>query len=278
MIISVFGSTGMLGRYVVKYLQHSTSHEIRPLTRLDLDITSYAEFNNADKIAKESDVIINCAGIIKPMVRDMDYARVFMGNSIFPKYLAQACHENNCHLYHISTDCVFSGKLEFPLSYNEFNDCDVKDDPYGYSKFLGETGATIRTSIVGEEVAYYRSLLEWAKARAGGSIQGYTNHIWNGVTCLELAKKLEMLISNNIWWHGTRILYSNERVTKLELLQHISDVFELNLKIAPHEAEPCNRSLSSIYGDEEDCSYLGVKKSIRQQLEEMRDFHDILYG
>ena len=58
------------------------------------------------------------------------------------------------------------------------------------SKSLGELckPTIIRISIIGEEVNNKRSLLEWVKSNSGKEINGYENHYWNGVTCLQLAK------------------------------------------------------------------------------------------
>ena len=30
------------------------------------------------------------------------------------------------------------------------------------------------------------SFLEWVRNNTGNTVNGYTNHLWNGVTCLEI--------------------------------------------------------------------------------------------
>ena len=79
----------------------------------------------------------------------------------------------------------FTGKKG---SYNE-DDLHDEINDYGTSKSLGELcdATIIRTSIIGEELRNKRSLLEWVKSNAHGEINGYDNHYWNGVTCLQLS-------------------------------------------------------------------------------------------
>ena len=52
------------------------------------------------------------------------------------------------------------------------------EDLYGKSKYLGEvtTGnaLTLRTSIIGRELANFRSLLEWFLSQKGKSVRGFT--------------------------------------------------------------------------------------------------------
>jgi dTDP-4-dehydrorhamnose reductase len=152
-------------------------------------------------------------------------------------------------MIHITTDCIFSGK---DGNYNEMSKSDVLDD-YGLSKFMGEPSVctTIRTSIIGEEAKNKLSLLEWIRSNKEGKINGYINHIWNGVTCLQLSKIMHNIISGNKFWEGTRHIFSN-RVNKYELAKIINDVYELNIQIDPVETpEKIDRSLSSIHRIEE---------------------------
>ena len=102
---------------------------------------------------------------------------------------------------------------------------------YGVSKSLGEmcyNTTIIRTSIIGEERKNKYSLLEWVKKHNNNTINGYTNHLWNGVTCLQLAKIINQIINNNIWWKGVRHIFSPNTVSKYELVNIINDVYKLN--------------------------------------------------
>ena len=94
--------------------------------------------------------------------------------------LSKVCKELNVKMIHITTDCVFSGKVG-NYDENDRHDC---DDIYGKTKLDGEpkNSCVIRTSIIGES-KNERGLLEWAKNTASQRITGYTNHWWKGVTC-----------------------------------------------------------------------------------------------
>src|ERR1043165_7740621 len=82
-------------------------------------------------------------------------------NSLFPHQLAQACAGSGTRLVHLSTDCVFSG------ARGKYLESDPPDpvDLYGLTKLLGEVDRpgvlTLRTSMIGRDIAGFHSLLEW---------------------------------------------------------------------------------------------------------------------
>lgn len=243
-MIVVFGANGMLGRYVVSYLKKR--FDIIPITRNNVDISSTESFGKINDFIKKSEpeYIINCAGSIKPIVDNQEDDKTYIINSIFPQYLGHISETTNTKTFHITTDCVYSG-LKGP--YDEYSIRDA-NDTYGISKKLGESqyNCNIRTSIIGEEISTKRSLVEWAKSNAGEQINGYTNHLWNGVTCLELAKYLNYLIQKDKWEPGTYHFWS-ESATKCQLLQLLSNIYGLDLLIKPVDAAtPCDRTM---YGE-----------------------------
>ena len=128
----------------------------------------------------------------------------------------------------------FSGKK------GNYNEHDLHDEinNYGVSKSLGELcdATIIRTSIIGEELLNKRSLLEWVKSNKGGKVNGYNNHYWNGVTCLQLATIIKQMIESNIFWKGIRHVYSPRSVSKYELLKMINEVYQLNIEICKYNA------------------------------------------
>jgi dTDP-4-dehydrorhamnose reductase len=126
-------------------------------------------------------------------------------------------------------------------------------DVYGKTKSLGEPEncTVIRTSIIGEEINNSRSLVEWIKSRKDLDANGFTNHKWNGVTCLELAKCIDSIIKNNNFWSGVRHVLSPTSVTKDVLLKLINDRYNLNITINnTAAATPCDRSLGSNHKNE----------------------------
>ena len=78
-------------------------------------------------------------------------------------------------------------------------------------KSLGEpeNACIIRTSIIGQEETHKKSLLEWILLNKDKEINGYVNHLWNGVTCLTLANIIQNIIHDKLFWKGiTTYLFS----------------------------------------------------------------------
>lgn len=246
MKIWLFGSTGMLGRYVLNIL--SEYYNVTCINRSDYDIKidSNEKLEELLNNVQENDVVVNCSGLIPQNnvtphnVRD--YVKI---NSIFPNILNEICNKTKCNFIHITTDCVFSGLTG---NYNE-NDIHDSNSYYGISKSLGENNKAtiIRTSIIGEEHCNKNSLLEWLIKNQNKTIQGYSNHYWNGVTCLTLAKIIKQIIENNSFWKGVRHIYSPVSVSKYELCNYINEIYNLNITIEKNEHEYKNMTLTSIY-------------------------------
>lgn len=241
--VVVFGANGMLGNYIVNYVSQ-TSYVI-PMTRKDIDLTTITipeELN--EYIPHDVDVVVNCAGVIKPRMGNI--VNAIQINSIFPHILSNYCDRNDIELIHISTDCVFSGKTGL---YDEDSISDPVDK-YGLSKSLGEPSdcSVIRTSIIGEEVSNSRSLIEWAKNFIGVTAEGYTNHFWNGVTCLRLAQVIEYMIDEDYFWNGVKHIHTYAPMSKYQLLNIIKDIYSLKFNINPkYVYNTCDRTLKSKY-------------------------------
>lgn len=255
MRVFIFGASGMLGSYLVKYLKDF--YEVVPITRKNIDLNQNFSIINDEYIFDSSDVIINAAGIIKQ--RHYSPEELIRVNSLFPHFLSTI----GCNVIHITTDCVFSGKMG---SYNENSLHDCLDD-YGKSKSLGESNdlTIIRTSIIGEELQNKKSLVEWVKSNKNTTINGYLNHFWNGVTCLELSKYIFTLIESNNYWKGVKHCFSPDTVSKYQLVSYINEIYELNNIVNPIMSEYCDRSLTSVYN-------IKINKTIREQIIEMNEF------
>lgn len=255
MKIFIFGSSGMLGVYLNEYLKQW--YEIIPITRQEIDLNKDFSKITEKYNFSESDVIINAAGIIKQ--RDYSAEELIRVNSLFPHFLSTL----DCKVIHITTDCVFSGK-DGEYDEDSFHDC---LDDYGKSKSLGEPKniCVIRTSIIGEELYNKKSLIEWVKSNKNKKINGYINHFWNGVTCLELSKYIENIINENNYWEGVRHIHSPDTVSKYQLVSYINDVYSLSNTVIPTMTDYCNRSLSSKYE-------FSVPKKIYEQILELKKF------
>jgi dTDP-4-dehydrorhamnose reductase len=255
----------MLGHAVCRFFSQA-GHAVVPLTREKFDIAA-APISALDPHLDGVGVVINCAGLIKPTIAAHPIEAALMVNSIFPRNLAKYCNLREIMCFHITTDCVFSGKRG-RYTENDFVDC---TDTYGLTKAGGDTAEcmVLRTSIVGEEENQSRSLLEWTRSQTGRAVGGFTNHLWNGVTTVYLAEVIGTLVDEGRYARGLFHIHSPDTVTKMELVSIFSSVYELGLTITPTESPaPCDRSLASVHP----LSGEVCRKPIRRQVEEMRDF------
>jgi len=273
MKVIVLGSTGMLGRYVYSYLKQK--FDVIELNRHDFNAEFISYFSLDMMLQKNNiergDVIINCIGVIKQRknISNLEYLRT---NSAFPLMLADACKYKDIKVIHITTDCVFNGKTEYNSYggiYNE-NSIHNPEDVYGKTKSLGEPGncTVIRTSVIGEELKSKLSLIEWVKSNRDKEVNGFKNHAWNGITCLQFAKICEEIIEKDLYWEGVRHIFSPDIVTKAKLVQMISDVYDLNIKVNLIEApNKCIRTLNTIF------PIIFKIPNLIDQIKEQKDFY-----
>lgn len=263
MKILVLGSTGMLGSMVFKYLQSNTDYKIVGTIRKQDSETESAlvyfdasEFlNNQDSFSfvQNFDYIINCIGVIKPYCKDDNEVGVKKAieiNALFPHTLSTYC--NSIKIVQIATDCVFSGDKG---DYTENSPHDPLD-VYGKTKSLGEVVSEnvlhIRCSIVGPEIKTKASLLTWfLEQKNNTTIQGFSNHLWNGVTTLQFAHLCLKLIESEKFKEFRAISHvfhftPNNTVTKYELLTLFQDIFKKEVTIEPTSSiQSINRSLAT---------------------------------
>ena len=268
MRVIVFGAKGMLGRYVCEYLRSKDLIVIEH-SRKTLDIykkfTEGTLFSDLVSMVQHGDWIINCAGITNKRP-EIGTVEMYVLNSLFPMFLDRI---PNVNLIHISTDCVFSG------SEGNYTVSDVPDEtnPYGMSKGFGERlkqSLVIRTSIIGEDHTEHSSgLLNWVLSQQG-VVNGYTNHLWNGVTCLELAKIIYInWICDHRIEHGIVNVTSPYPVTKYSLVKTIGEIYDVDMKVQPFEAvQTIDKTLVSTI---QSCLF------ISEQIIETREFDMTLF-
>jgi dTDP-4-dehydrorhamnose reductase len=242
--IIVLGASGMLGKYMVDYLVQKYPIIFINRDRLDAEHARMADiaYGPFQSYMEPGVTLINCIGMIKPQVDKYGTLAAIRVNSVFPHLLSEVCEKRKVKMFHITTDCVFSGNDGRYVESSPHDAADV----YGRTKSLGEPTncMNLRTSIIGEE-ANKRSLLEWVRSNAGKTINGYGAHEWNGVTCLQLAKVVEFLIENDIYEPGIRHIFTDQSISKFQLVQIINDVYKLGITVTPVETKKCDRTLRS---------------------------------
>jgi dTDP-4-dehydrorhamnose reductase len=259
MRILIFGGDGMLGH---RLLRHFTPrHETR--VTLHRRIEDYSRFGlfdrrnaydetdvrDSERVASilsdfRPDAVINAAGIVKQRPEAHELAISNEVNAVFPQRLALLCRASAAQLVHVSTDCVFSGQK------GNYVESDRPDpvDLYGETKLHGEVDApgaiTLRTSMIGRELARKSGLVEWFLLQKGNTIKGYRSAVFSGFTTSEFARVAEMLISRCSGAHG---LYhaSSAPISKFDLLTGLNRRLKLGVTIVPDDAVVCDRSLDS---------------------------------
>jgi dTDP-4-dehydrorhamnose reductase len=100
----------------------------------------------------------------------------------------------------------------------------------------------LRTSIIGRELAHFKSLLEWFLGQKGKTVRGFKRVIYSGVTTNYLAQLVSNLISDHPGLSG---LYhvTGPAVSKYDLLCMLKEAFNLEVEIVPDEQETSDRSM-----------------------------------
>ncbi len=243
----VLGATGMAGHTISLYLNEQ-GHDV---TTFSTNSFKYCKNINGDASNKnfvvsmlqngKYDVVINCIGVLNQAC-DKEPSRAVYLNSYLPHLLADTLRNSNTKLIHMSTDCVFSGKLGL-YSENSFRDGETF---YDRTKALGEVednkNLTFRNSIIGPDMKENGiGLFNWFMKQSG-TINGYTKAIWTGVTTLTLAKAMEKAATEDLT--GVYNLVNNESINKFDLLglfnKHMRNG---ELTILQSEAVNLNKSL-----------------------------------
>ncbi len=273
--ILILGGTGMLGSAVGRWFSKQTSRYKVTCTHRDYELARQLyedknlihfdclEDDLTNLNLSEYDYVLNCIGTIKPFMASNPLAAIKI-NSVFPWALANNCKEGGVKLIHITTDCVYSGSTG---KYTETDEHDALD-AYGKSKSLGEPDncMVLRTSIIGEEVHKNASLVEWVKSQRGNTINGYTNHDWNGITTTQYAKTCDHIISNNMYAEERYHVMSPKSVNKHELVTLLGQKYDLDITVQKFEADiAVDRTLGTV---KELCDNLNIP-SIKQQIAEM---------
>ncbi len=288
--ILLLGATGMLGNGVYSVLKDKyhlilsvrNKDKIKLLDKVYGGVEKHkvVEFDAAkvfqDYLAKKGDPgeylsnfikrtgkidhVINCIGITIPHSLD-DTTLTFFINGSLPHILAGIFKEK---LIHFTTDCVFNGQRGFP--YNE-NSPKSPVDLYGLSKSLGEPEncLTIRSSIIGRELEDHKNLLDWFLEQNGQTLTGFSNHFWNGITTKEAGKVFDKIISapNKFPKKGIYHVFSTT-VSKYDMLLAFQKKFQIKCQIKKDPKPRLNRTLSTIYGFNDDLQILPFSQMLAE--------------
>jgi len=238
MRVLILGHKGMLGNVVYDRFKE-----------LNFDIeTTESRWPSKDFINfvsdSNSDYLINCIGSI-PQRNPENYKANF-------ELPSDLCKNYKGLIIHPSSDCE---KKCFT-------------DDYGASKRNGsnlianhDKSFVIKSSIIGPEKIHSYGLWAWLENTESDTVNGFTNHLWNGITSLEWAniciEKIQGRIAQNVITAGSKSL------SKFELLQHLNELLSLNKTIIPVEHQVfTDRSLKVDL----------PRKNIRDQIKDIVDW------
>lgn len=259
MKVLILGGTGMLGHKLVQ--KFTDKFETWSTIRGSIDLVAHTGIFDPGKTIANVDVrdyglletsirsvrpevVINAVGVIKQVPAARDVADLIAINSILPHKLAEMGARLGYRLISLSTDCVFSGKRG---NYRE-SDVPDADDIYGKSKYLGEIAGenclTIRTSIIGRELASSNSLTEWFLKKPAGQVEGYANAIYSGFPTTVFADVVADIVISHRAVSGVRHI-SSEPISKFDLLRLMKIEFGTDHDILRNETYRIDRSLDS---------------------------------
>jgi dTDP-4-dehydrorhamnose reductase len=256
--VLVLGGDGMLGHQLVRTLRER--HEVRATFRGGaagrpdpVALAPEARYPGVDVRQPDTvlaaladfrpEAVVNAVGLVKQRPEAGEAVACLQVNAVFPHQLATLCRAARARLIHVSTDCVFSGRKG---SYTE-DDVPDAEDLYGRSKLLGEVRdqehcLTLRTSMIGLEVARKTSLVEWFLAQPG-AVRGFTGAIFSGLTTFELARLIDRLLQRHGDLHGLWHVAAAP-ISKYDLLRHLAAALgRTSLRVEPSDEIACDRSL-----------------------------------
>lgn len=249
----------MLGNAVLRVFAGSPGYSVRGTVRsgasarlLPADLADRlvvgVDVENFDSLSAafaetRPELVVNCIGLVKQLSAADDPLQALPINAMLPHRLARLCQIVGARLVHVSTDCVFAGTRGL---YREVDAPDAQD-LYGRSKLLGEVdyphAITLRTSIIGHELASAHGLVGWFLAQHG-PVRGFSRAVFSGLPTVELARVIRDHVLPRPELHG---LYhvSAEPIDKHTLLGLVREAYGKTIDITPDERLVIDRSLDS---------------------------------
>jgi dTDP-4-dehydrorhamnose reductase len=256
--VLILGVSGMLGHTCFGYFNGLDEYETYGTWRKPADGRIRTFDASTDSVADiineiKPDWIINCIGVIKQKIDERNRISVdntLKLNQFFPYEIARSVAGSRIKVIQIATDCVFNGVKG---GYSEISPHDAID-LYGKSKSQGEVLSlqflNLRVSIIGKEIESNYSLVSWfLSQKIGAEIEGYTNHLWNGITTQAFARIASGIILNHEFVCGTFNVVPSDQVSKYQLLQHLGKHFDReDISIKPFNTPiPIDRTLCTTH-------------------------------
>lgn len=256
--ILIIGGNSLVGSTLSMYLKLKKFNIIVGVRSLDkIHIKAIPHFFYSDlklkknwkKIKKKISIfkpkyLINCVGITK---HNKNKKNIKLINIHLPFFLSKLAVLYKFKLFHLSTDCVFDGKIG---NYNEKSIPNAHDS-YGKSKAEAEKKIIknknciiLRSSILGHELSNHKNLLEWFIQSKKKKIYGFKNAFFTGPTALEYAKIIMKFINKKNTIQGMYNI-GTKKISKLNLIILINKIYNLNKIIKINNKFNIDRSLNT---------------------------------
>lgn len=251
--VIVIGGLGMAGHVLTEQLNDLGTYELHSLARNEGRlITKKLDVSDFDALGVylqeiQPDYVVNCVGVLVKGSDD-DLCNAITLNSYLPHFLSKIGKELGYKLFHISTDCVFSGKDGGYLE-SSYRDGDTN---YARTKTLGEVindrDLTIRTSIIGPELKLNGTgLMHWFLNQTD-NVNGYSNAFWSGVTTIELGKYIVRILESDL--KGLIHLCPEDKISKFDLLLLMKKHWKRSMEIEAYSDYYCDKSIISTRKDQ----------------------------
>jgi len=280
--IIILGGEGMLGQMVFRVFSGSKEVAVKYTSRNQESASIYFEVDEGIgrlgeiiEVHGPFDYVINCIGVLGSGIDEQNsqtVIRAILVNSLFPRELATLAQNIGTKVIHISTDGVFGRNAGICVENRKLD----TEDVYGKTKSLGEVIApgvlNLRCSIIGPDAERRRGLLEWfLKQKQGAEVNGYIDHLWNGVTTLQYGKLCHDIIVED-YFESIRVegpihhFCPNASLSKYELLLLFKYAFRPDLGVKP-----------VVSGDEAVCRILDTQyKSLKLKFGSGRSMKDAI--
>lgn len=257
--VLVLGASGLLGHAVLGELARASSLQAVGTIRTEAQRSLFPEslarrlvvMPNVESdemlarlfAAERPQVVVNCVALGKEELAQAVPLRVFAMFSALPRRLSQLCARAGARFIQISSDGVFSGTRG---GYTEEAIPDATD-LYGVAKYLGEVDAphavTLRTSMIGHELAGKTGLLEWFLAQEG-QCRCYTRAIFSGLPAVVIGELIRDQIIPRPDMSGIYHLAADP-ISKYDLLGLVAAAYGKTITILPDDKIVIDRSLSA---------------------------------
>lgn len=214
--ILITGANGQLGRAIGTIQKDNSDIQItntdiseeKEKSIIRMDITNLEDVRSIVKEHKP-DIIINCAAFTAVDLCESEQEKAYQINAIGPKNLAIVANENDVVFVHISTDYVFDGEGNTPLTEESPTN---PQTIYGRTKLSGEEFVQnncskyfiIRTAwLYGDGKNFVKTMLRLAENNH--EVRVVNDQYGTPTSALELARMIFSLIKTKEYgiYHGT---------------------------------------------------------------------------